>query len=327
MKGGEKMRVLIYGAGVLGCELAHALYQTEHDITILARGKWKQIIDENGLKIHHYIQRKTTIDQIQTIENLYPDDQYDIIFVVMQCIQISNIIPMLGENSSQKIIFIGNNGDTLKTEKELQKRSLNRKEVAFAFQGTGGRRENNQVISIYKSLSLTLGGSMKSLSSSFQKQINTLFEKTSYRITWENQMDAWLKSHLAFILPICYVCYNVDGHLSKANRKQRKLILDAAYEGYMLLKSLDIPIRPKGEDLYFRRGMKRKMMEMMVFVMCKTPIGRLAASDHAMHAVSEMRMLNDQFEQLRQESSIDMICWQKLKDEMIDWDELERRII
>ena len=58
------MRVLIYGAGVLGCQLAHTLQQTKHDITLLARGSWKENIDKNGLLIRHYIQRKTSVDRI-----------------------------------------------------------------------------------------------------------------------------------------------------------------------------------------------------------------------------------------------------------------------
>lgn len=41
-------------------------------------------------------------------------------------------------------------------------------------------------------------------------------------------MNAWLKCHLTLILPVAYVCYAVDCHLPKA---QRKAILDAAMEG------------------------------------------------------------------------------------------------
>ena len=46
------MRILVYGAGVQGCELAHRLAQNEKNTaTLLARGEWKERIDQKGLTI------------------------------------------------------------------------------------------------------------------------------------------------------------------------------------------------------------------------------------------------------------------------------------
>ena len=49
------MRILVYGAGVLGCELAHVLMQNKKNVvTLLARGEWKEMIDQKGLVIRHW---------------------------------------------------------------------------------------------------------------------------------------------------------------------------------------------------------------------------------------------------------------------------------
>ena len=270
--------------------------------------------------IRHYIQRKTTIDKIHVIDFLDQNDCYDLIFVVIQCIQLPSVVlSALANNTSQRIIFVGNNGDAFKTMEMLQNMSSIKKEVAFAFQETGGRKENGQIISIYKSLSLTIGGLNQPLSKSFQKMIDDTFVSTSYQLTYQHHMDAWLKCHLAFILPICYVCYSVDGQLPKATHKQRKAILDATYEGYQVLKKCGYPICPEGDDLYFQPGVKRLLMALMIFVMCKTPLGHLAASDHAMHAISEMHLLDKQFDVLCKQASIDMPNWHSLKNEMVNW--------
>jgi 2-dehydropantoate 2-reductase len=53
------MRVLVYGAGVLGSHLAHMLLRGGNGVTLLARGEWKRTIDKDGLVIRHYSQRKT----------------------------------------------------------------------------------------------------------------------------------------------------------------------------------------------------------------------------------------------------------------------------
>lgn len=67
------MRILVYGAGVQGCQLAHSLAQNKKNVvTLLARGEWKEVIDQKGLTIRHMLQRKTTVDRMQTTDVLAP---------------------------------------------------------------------------------------------------------------------------------------------------------------------------------------------------------------------------------------------------------------
>ena len=45
------MKILVYGAGVLGCNLARNLLRAGKDVTLLARGNWAVEIRRNGLRI------------------------------------------------------------------------------------------------------------------------------------------------------------------------------------------------------------------------------------------------------------------------------------
>ena len=45
------MKILVYGAGVLGCNLARNLFHARKDVTLLARGNWAEEIRKNGLRI------------------------------------------------------------------------------------------------------------------------------------------------------------------------------------------------------------------------------------------------------------------------------------
>ena len=104
------MRILVYGAGVLGCELAHVLMQNKKNVvTLLARGEWKEMIDQKGLVIRHWVQRKTTTERIKTVDTLAPDDYYDLVFVVVQAGQLPDVLPVLKANKSQYFVFVGNN--------------------------------------------------------------------------------------------------------------------------------------------------------------------------------------------------------------------------
>ena len=45
------MKILVYGTGVLGCNLARNLFHAGKDVTLLARGNWAEEIRKNGLRI------------------------------------------------------------------------------------------------------------------------------------------------------------------------------------------------------------------------------------------------------------------------------------
>ena len=45
------MKILVYGAGVLGCNLERNLFHAGKDVTLLARGNWVAKIKQNGLRI------------------------------------------------------------------------------------------------------------------------------------------------------------------------------------------------------------------------------------------------------------------------------------
>jgi 2-dehydropantoate 2-reductase len=74
------MKILVYGAGVLGSYLAHVLLRCGNDVTLLARGKRLQELKENGLVIRHYMQLRTTVDKVKLTEHFDKNDAYDYCF-------------------------------------------------------------------------------------------------------------------------------------------------------------------------------------------------------------------------------------------------------
>lgn len=54
------MKILVYGAGVIGCYLTHVLCAAGNNVTLLARGSWRETLERDGLTIVHHLQKKTT---------------------------------------------------------------------------------------------------------------------------------------------------------------------------------------------------------------------------------------------------------------------------
>lgn len=103
------MKVLVYGAGVLGCNLANNLFRAGKDVTLLARGKWAESIKKDGLRIKKMFSSRTSVSRVPVVTGLAPEDGYDVIFVAVRYTQIGSVTDALRANKSKNIVFVGNN--------------------------------------------------------------------------------------------------------------------------------------------------------------------------------------------------------------------------
>ena len=103
------MKILVYGAGVLGCNLARNLFHAGKDVTLLARGNWAAEIKQNGLRIMDKFSLYTSVSRIPVVTELAPDAMYDVIFVVLRYTQLDSVLDTLRANRTKNIVFVGNN--------------------------------------------------------------------------------------------------------------------------------------------------------------------------------------------------------------------------
>lgn len=64
------MKILVYGAGVLGCNLARNLFRAGKDVTLLARGPGGERIRENGLRIKDKFSPRMSVSPIPVTAEL-----------------------------------------------------------------------------------------------------------------------------------------------------------------------------------------------------------------------------------------------------------------
>lgn len=101
------MKILVYGAGVLGCNLARNLFRAGKNVTLLARGKWAEEIKKNGLRIKDKFSPRVSLSRIPVTTELKPEAPYDVIFVVMRYTQLDTIMDTLRASRAKNIIFVG----------------------------------------------------------------------------------------------------------------------------------------------------------------------------------------------------------------------------
>ena len=100
------MKILVYGAGVLGCNLARNLLRAGKDVTLLARGNWAAEIKQNGLWIKDKFSLRTSVSRIPVVTELAPDAKYDVIFVVLRYTQLESALDTLRANRTKNIVFL-----------------------------------------------------------------------------------------------------------------------------------------------------------------------------------------------------------------------------
>ena len=86
------MKILVFGAGVLGCNLARNFFRAGKDVTLLARGAWGESIPKNGLRIKDKFSPRMSVSRIPVVTELKAEDKYVVIFVVLRYTQFDAIL-------------------------------------------------------------------------------------------------------------------------------------------------------------------------------------------------------------------------------------------
>ena len=302
------MRILIIGAGVLGSNLAHSI-KKDNNITILARNKTYEKLKNKGLIIKHKLKGKT-IDHFNIINKLEKNDIYDVIFIVTRCSALDDIVPIVENNDSKNIVFVGNN---LNVEKYM---NIKNKNILFAFFMAAGKKNDDYIESIC--LNKIVIGRADGKNDN-DELIKSIFQKSKIKLIIENKMSDYLKTHGCAILPLVFASYKAKGNLKllKKDKEYSLLIMDAIIEGYDVLKKLGYEILPKGE--YENCVNKKERCAFIYRFLFSNFLGKMCISDHAMSAKEEFILMENEFEKLKKKAGIETKVYDNLKLALLNY--------
>ena len=302
------MKILVFGAGVLGCNLANDLFRAGKETTLLARGQWAEELQKNGLRIKDKFSPRLRVSRIPVVTQLAPEDRYDVIFAVVRYTQLESMIEILRANATKNIVFVGNDVRAAEVAALLPE-----KNVMFAFVSAAGHRERDRVVSV--DLRKITIGQLRGAPSN-EALIGQIFAGTKYKIAYEPNMEDYLLCHAAFVLPAAFACYKSDGDLKrlKGNTAYLNRLIDANIEGYRAIRNAGHAILPK-EDADFEGAAYRKTCLRFFKLICATSLGKICVSDHAMNAVEEMSALNRDLKRFFDENGAAYPVWQALEKE------------
>lgn len=298
------MKILIYGAGVLGSYAAYELKRVGHEVTILARGKRYEELKEKGLVIRHWLQRRTTVDKINVVKELMPEDKYDVTFIVMQSSQVDAVLPAVSANVRCPLcVFVGNEDKAKEVSAKIKNTSTSNPRVLFGFFSIGGRREDGKVISVHtKHPDFDIGD--LDGENDYKSIIERIFKETRFKVHCHANMDDFFKTHIAFIMPLAYLAYmsNCDLRKIAGNKKVLNSGIDAIIEGCDVLVKLGYKIDPESSERFIKNH--RRIAYLGLKVCAATPLGRLGISDHCKSGWREMDYLDKVLLELIKKSNL-----------------------
>jgi 2-dehydropantoate 2-reductase len=237
------VKVLVYGAGVIGTLYGAKLADAGHKVTVIARGRRFADICQYGLVLEDIVYGRRWIPQVKTVERLSPDDESDLALITVRRDQLASAVAELATNKRiPTLLFMLNNPTGSASLAEV----LGRDRVILGFPGAGGTRDGHVVRYAMIAQQPTTLGELDGRRSARLGTISKAFSDAGLPTHICVDMDAWLKAHAFFVTAMCGAIYIASGDCRKLSRDSAtlKLMTNGVREGFAAVRALGLPVMP-----------------------------------------------------------------------------------
>ena len=255
------MKILIFGAGVIGCTYGWQLTEAGHDISFLVRKGKKKSIEENGIHIHCTDFRNggkvkaEIVFRPKVLDILSVDNDFEYIIVATNNLHPEEVLSVLKESAGKAHILFFQNIWYDDLERISQYISPGQYFFGFPFMAGGGRNEKgiNAVISGSKYSKTMLGETTGETTPRIQKIADAMSD-AGMKPFISNQIMNWLIPHYAFITGISAGIIKAGGTMKSfiSNTKIIKTTIKSIREGFYVCSQMNInPKKEKVNKLYY----------------------------------------------------------------------------
>ena len=285
------MRILIYGAGVIGSLYAVLFAETGYDTSIYARGKRLEFLKKNGLlyKKNQNIRRA----EATILGELSDNDAYDFILLTVRENQLYEALAELKNNKSNTIVTMVNSLDSYKKWEDI----VGKGRILPAFPGAGGSINNDGILDAAltpRMIQPTTFAEISGNKSEKTKHFSKILRHAHIPYQKVTDMHLWQLCHLAMVVPIADAYYESDD--PEKVEKEWKIMRKTAER---LKRNFNFLRKQKGKlspwKMNIFRFLPLSFLTIMLAVTFGSSFGDKFMYQHAMKAPDEMRELHKQF--------------------------------
>ncbi|MBO5319357.1 MAG: ketopantoate reductase family protein [Ruminococcus sp.] len=286
------MRLLIYGAGVIGCLYATLFSKAGYDVTLYARGKRLEAFKKNGLL--YEINGKTYKAEVNIIDSLEENDKYDFIFLTVKENQVHTALKELSLNISPNIITMVNTLEPYSNWEWL----CGKGRIIPAFPGAGGSFDNGILKAALtpRIIQPTTFSEIDGIKTKRLLKLAELLNESGIPYQIVKDMHQWQLCHLAMVVPIADAYYEAQN--PKEVWREREIMAKTAKRmkrNFNLLHDSGITLSPKKMNIF--RYFPIFILKIGLTVIFRSNFGNIFMYQHSINAPDEMRRLHIQFYQ------------------------------
>lgn len=200
------MRILIYGAGVIGSLYTVLLKEAGYETTFYVRGHRLEALQNQGLlyKKNNIIKK---VD-IKVIDHLQDNDIYDFIFLTVRENQLYQALKELKSNKSKTIITMVNSIDNYEKWESV----VGKGRILPAFPGAGGTITNDILDAALTSrlIQPTTFSEISGKKTKRTEQLSQIFKHAHIPFQQVNDMHIWQLCHLGMVVPLADAYYQTE---------------------------------------------------------------------------------------------------------------------
>jgi 2-dehydropantoate 2-reductase len=283
------LKILVYGAGVIGTLYAARLQQAGHRVTVLARSQRLADIERHGLVVEDVVSGVQSTTQVALVDRLHADHSYDLALIAVRRDQLPAILPELAANRNiPALLFLVNNplGSAWLIE------ALGKGRVVPGFPGAGGTLEGHAVRYAMIAQQPTTLGEPGGLETARLRGIAAALRAAGFETRLENDMDTWLSAHAFFVTAVGGAIYLAGGDCERLSRSRPVLesMVDGVREGFGAVRALGRRVRPFALRVLFT-WLPRPLAVRYWQRFFSKPMAEYVFGGHVRRAAQEMRAI------------------------------------
>jgi 2-dehydropantoate 2-reductase len=289
----KNYRILVIGAGVNGSAIASCFFNADINVTVLARGmRYEQLRDE-GIVIEDPFKNTRSITRVPVINSLDTQDRYDFILVIVRKNQVADLLPVLAQNKSPNIVFMGNN---LSGPEEFV-RILGRERVMMGAVYAAGKRDGSVIRAILiRSIAAPFGEIDGTITPRLEQLINLLHE-AGFKAKQSTNIVDDQTTHAVGVALIGKLVIKHGGNVKDLARSKDDLLLfiKARREAHQVLRVMGRHI-PWSESVM---GIIPRFVQLMGFkLLLNSRLGEVGLAWHVSQAPDEVQQLDMELQAL-----------------------------
>lgn len=263
------MKILIYGAGVIGTLYAALLSEAKYNVTLYARGTRLESLKNVGLL---YSQRgRIKRANVNIISELEKKALYDFIFLPVRENQVHQALKELYNNISPNIVTMVNTLESYSNWEAI----CGKGRIIPAFPGAGGYFDGNILNAALtpRILQPTTFAEISGKKTKRLVQLATIFKcaRIPYQIV--KDMHIWLLCHLAMVVPTADAYYETE--IPERAGIDKKIMLHTARQmktNFSSLTDTGINLSPPPPKMNLFRFIPIPIFSIVLSSICELPI-------------------------------------------------------